>query len=1205
MYCSLDAWINRVMTRCFFALLVVELVLLSGPPDRRPLRAQSTAPSDTPARITNPLRRVKLPAMPLAAEPSSLPVEPSSAPAPLNEASTPASSSSLTLERVADLTRQVREATGIPDEMKQQLLQRYQSATELLQSIEDARRRTTQYEREVQQGAQAIEAARSELAKSPDDPSVHVYEEATIAELETLLSQFESRLSDARGRLNGREAELKNRAERRSELAKKIDEVKQRLTETEQELSLAAPQGEALETTTARQTEMEARQQSLQATLDLYQAEIKRLDKLGDLFPLTRDIAKRETNLLEREVAHIQARVAAARKLESERQAREARRQAELADPALRDLAEHNAALAETRKKISEKVTLVSAEVKDIEQQLGRLNHEFEGAKSKVEKAGHSTTVGLLLRRQRDGLPSVAHCQQRLRFIQQEMPVVNLQRMELEEDRTTLGDIEAAQQQVLRNLNEQLSRVLGDQLPTTVRELLSAKRDLLDKLISDLDAYLFALGELESNHHDLIEESEEFRGFINEHVLWIRSAEPLGSATLPQISRGLLAIVHPQPWLRLAANSGLDTLREPWMAAGVFAAVLLLLVLQARLRRQIRTICECRANSLGVKFFPSVLALLLTAAVTAGWPLLIGYLGWRMTSFNQVSPLGLAVGPALMHSAGILWLSEFVRWLCRVEGVAETFFQWPRSGLKVARGAVRWLTLLGVPLTGVVIVAQLYNQGEWADSIGRVAFVVWMLLLAAFAQSVLGRRNNVFREPIAKDPQGWLSRIRAVAHLAGILLPLSLSVLAIVGYYYSAQQLAVRLQGTLALGMVALLVHAVVSRWFVVKRRRLALEQARERKQFAQDEPVDGSAGIVPAPVVNDAPDWAAVHERLRLLLRQAITVSLLVACWFIWSAVLPALKILDNVELWSKTTEVTERFEDADGNVQHVKNLELVRTTLRHGVIAAMILLATFVLGRNLPALLEITVLNRLPLDRGGRHAISILLHYSVALSGVVVALRTLSINWASVQWLAAGITVGLGFGLQEIFANFVSGMILLFERPIRVGDIVTLDDVTGTVTNIRMRATTVTNWDRKELIVPNKNLITGRLLNWTLSDTTNRIVINVGLSYQSDANRARQVLEQTVLNHPNVLREPSPAVTLESFGDSTLGFVIRAYLSSLDVRLATVHELHVAIHQRLQKEGIEFAFPQRDINIRNLDWVARQHMPGTNLPAHRSEAA
>jgi potassium efflux system protein len=183
---------------------------------------------------------------------------------------------------------------------------------------------------------------------------------------------------------------------------------------------------------------------------------------------------------------------------------------------------------------------------------------------------------------------------------------------------------------------------------------------------------------------------------------------------------------------------------------------------------------------------------------------------------------------------------------------------------------------------------------------------------------------------------------------------------------------------------------------------------------------------------------------------------------------------------------------------------------------------------------------------------------------------------------------TVGLGFGLQEIFANLVSGLILLFERPIRVGDIITLGDVTGTVTNMRIRATTVTNWDRKELIVPNKDLITGRLLNWTLSDTTNRIVITVGVAYHSDPDQARELILNVLSNHENVLQDPAPSVIFEEFSDSALNIVGRAFLSSLENRLTTIHELHSKIHRTLRDADIEIAFPQRDIHVRGLEQLS-----------------
>jgi potassium efflux system protein len=204
--------------------------------------------------------------------------------------------------------------------------------------------------------------------------------------------------------------------------------------------------------------------------------------------------------------------------------------------------------------------------------------------------------------------------------------------------------------------------------------------------------------------------------------------------------------------------------------------------------------------------------------------------------------------------------------------------------------------------------------------------------------------------------------------------------------------------------------------------------------------------------------------------------------------------------------------------------------------------------------------------------------------LAGFVVGANAIGLRWQSIQWLAAALTVGLGFGLQEIFANFVSGLILLFERPIRVGDVITLGEITGTVTRIRIRATTITDWDCKELIVPNKELITGHLLNWTLSDQRNRVVIQVGVAYGSDTAKVTRVLLDIARHHPRVLQDPEPTVTFESFGDSTLNFTLRGLLPNLDKRLPTIHELNTAIHQRFAREGIELAFPQLDLHVRSL---------------------
>jgi potassium efflux system protein len=178
----------------------------------------------------------------------------------------------------------------------------------------------------------------------------------------------------------------------------------------------------------------------------------------------------------------------------------------------------------------------------------------------------------------------------------------------------------------------------------------------------------------------------------------------------------------------------------------------------------------------------------------------------------------------------------------------------------------------------------------------------------------------------------------------------------------------------------------------------------------------------------------------------------------------------------------------------------------------------------------------------------------------------------------------VGLGFGLQEIFANFISGLILLFEQPIRVGDVITVGDTTGTVSKIRMRATTVMNFDQQELVIPNKDLVTGRLLNWTLSDSTNRMIIDVGVAYGTDTTQACQILREICLNHPNVLKTPEPTAFFEIIGDSTLQLKVRLFLASLDLRLPTRHDLLTSIHQRFAQEKIPMAYPTRELHIKSV---------------------
>jgi uncharacterized mscS family protein HI_0195.1 len=203
----------------------------------------------------------------------------------------------------------------------------------------------------------------------------------------------------------------------------------------------------------------------------------------------------------------------------------------------------------------------------------------------------------------------------------------------------------------------------------------------------------------------------------------------------------------------------------------------------------------------------------------------------------------------------------------------------------------------------------------------------------------------------------------------------------------------------------------------------------------------------------------------------------------------------------------------------------------------------------------------------------------------GSAWAFATLGMSWSKLQWLFAALSVGLGFGMQEIFANFVSGIILLFERPIRVGDTVTINDVSGTVAKIRIRAITLIDPDRKEVIVPNKSFVTGQVINWALSNTVTRLVISIGVAYGSDLELVKRLLLQAANEQPSVLKDPEPRALFLSFGASTLDHELRVYVGQLSERINTIDALNRRINELFAEHNIDIAFNQLDVFIKNKD--------------------
>jgi potassium efflux system protein len=185
----------------------------------------------------------------------------------------------------------------------------------------------------------------------------------------------------------------------------------------------------------------------------------------------------------------------------------------------------------------------------------------------------------------------------------------------------------------------------------------------------------------------------------------------------------------------------------------------------------------------------------------------------------------------------------------------------------------------------------------------------------------------------------------------------------------------------------------------------------------------------------------------------------------------------------------------------------------------------------------------------------------------------------------IVGALGVGIGFGLQNVVNNFVSGLILMFERPIEPGDIVDVDTLQGRVVEIGLRATRIKTWEGAEVVVPNGTLLSGNLINWTLSDSTRRVEVTVGVAYGTDVRRVLEILLRVAVGQKDAMKDPAPVVLFTGFGDSSLNFVMRFWTRDADTAPIARSDAGVAIAEALAAEGIEIPFPQRDLHIRSVD--------------------
>jgi small-conductance mechanosensitive channel len=256
---------------------------------------------------------------------------------------------------------------------------------------------------------------------------------------------------------------------------------------------------------------------------------------------------------------------------------------------------------------------------------------------------------------------------------------------------------------------------------------------------------------------------------------------------------------------------------------------------------------------------------------------------------------------------------------------------------------------------------------------------------------------------------------------------------------------------------------------------------------------------------------------------------------------------------------------------------------------------------ARTVRVILDDDVLPKMSLPRGVGNSVSSLTYYAMLIVGLLVALAVAGFEVSQLALVVGALGVGIGFGLQNVVNNFVSGLILMFERPIQPGDVVEVTGTQGKVREIGMRATTLTTFEGAEVVVPNGTLLSEKLINWTLRDMNRRIDVNLGVAYGSDARRVLELIEEVTRATPGIALDPEPAFLFIGIGVNSLDFGVRAWTNDFADWGAIKSELTARLYETLSEAGIEFPFPQRDLHLRSVSpdagaalggrWAAEPH--------------
>ncbi len=891
----------------------------------------------------------------------------------------------------------------------------------------------------------------------------------------------------------------------------------------------------------------------------------------------------RRADLVEPHVQALEAHVAlATRALErmqaryrsiAERQERDLKRAADVAqeraakadDPLERYRARRSAELLELEARtVKDEDALATGPPPSFEEQKGladRAVEDFAGLKELLDD-GHVSHLDAL--RLNNDFRRIGP--ERARIVARELAAVNNQMTFYE---NALSGVELDLIHDTRDDRLELDRVL-ESLPASrhaaATALFAEYERRHEQLLARRRAVLEKLAQCAEATHEQVQRRlrtlDDQYGFIRTHIFWVRDEEPIGATTLGQARREAVRLGKGLWRLSLEACD-----RSLWgrVSAEFAAALLAMVVLPWPLRRLGRLLVvltrEPRRAASGLA---TARVVMIGVGCSSLAPAYLGLVAYLARQGPWPRGLGLPSATALAALAAMGVATNLARWPFRPSGWAECVLGAPADVTRQVRRSMLVVAAAGALL---LLPEWLLDRGliapggrpVSASSLGRLLILGFELTVWAVAFGLVRRRSPLWRW-IEQRPErtGWLDRHRrracwsAFAAIGGVIA------LDVLGYSFTARRLAIGAGQSLALlGLCRALYVAIL---------RAVDHHAWRWIRAGQPSATD------PAPA--DSVQLDDLADRLRRLAGYLVPALGLVAAAWIWGVDWALFRFLGEQPLW---------LADAKGPAK-----EPVYVTVGDFAQAALILGLCAAAWRHMSTFFAVAVFPRMRDDPGVRFAVLTLCRYAVLGVGLLAGLSAIHLGLEKIGVVLAALGVGLGFGLQEIVSNFVCGIILLLERPIRVGDIVTVSGMTGKVDRINIRATTITNGDNQSIIVPNRGFITSDLVNWTLRDKVIRVSIRVKAAHGTDPDRVSDLLLNIAREDPDVLRNPLPASFMEDFADSGPVFVLHVHVPEPSLGARVRHRLFAQIQRQFGCAGIAIPLPTQELHVKTLSTPA-----------------